>query len=478
MAAFGGGLLAAMVIAFPASVGAQHPTLPTCQPNDPNLLLPDLIAETPTQLRNTHRLGSRAVAFTTAIGNIGDGPLLVEGRTVSTAEGLKTQAWQIILKRDGSECARMAGEFIFHPAHFHWHFERFASYELREGGESGTLVAGGQKVTFCLLDVGMIRGFGTVDYPQQTRGNNCGPEGRQGISVGWKDIYLHNYADQYVQLDRDTPSGQPVPQGAYVLVNRVNPDHNLWEKDTTNNFSTAAVGVTEPPPAGSISVPTPTPRGVKPPNVRPPRERPTRPPREAFVPRVRPTRAPRPTRPPRGNPAIATPTRTPIPGANTPTPGGNPGPGPGGPPNSCETDCRYNFSQVRMTWYDATGLNFSALITPFTCPSLQPRVGSNVSIHKYDWLLFDKTRTPIDVFASFVIDGSGTAARSSNGSMNFTQLNESTRVTFNLSERAPARGADGNNFPVVYQTCIEVDGNRVPIRLVCQPKATGMLCHL
>jgi hypothetical protein len=453
----------------PQLAEAQHPSLPACQANDPSLLLPDLIPEVPTQLRNTFRAGARVIAFTTAVGNIGDGPLLVEGRTISTPGGLRTQAYQIIRRRDGSECSRLAGEFIFHPAHFHWHFERFVGYELRQGSVDGALVAGGQKTTFCLVDIGLMRGFGVVAYPQQTRGNNCGPEGRQGISVGWKDIYLHNYADQYVDLDRNTPFG-PVPQGGYILINHVDPDGLLWEKDTSNNLSSTGAGVVEPPPGGGVIVPpTPTPRNIKPPNIRPARERPTRAPRVVPTLRPRPTRVPRPTRPPRGIPAAPTP--RPRPGQENP--GGTDGPG-----GTCSSSCTYSLSQVRMTWYDATGLNLSALIGPGTCPALTPEEGERVAVNMYDWLRWDRTDTGIHVSSSFTLARGGTSGQNSDGSVSFSGLGESVRFGFNLARSAAARGSDGNDFPVVFQTCIDVGGQQVPIRLVCQPKATGMLCHL
>lgn len=439
--------------------------LPECRRGDPDLLLPDLVPGQPSQLRETYRAQGRVISFTTEVGNIGDGPLLIQGHTVTTSQGTKTQGLQVIRKRDGSECQRLAGYFVFHPAHFHWHFERFVGYELRKDSVDGLLVAGGTKTTFCLIDVGNLHGYGPVNFPQQTVGNNCGPEGRQGISVGWKDIYLFNYADQYVQLDRDVPYG-PVPPGAYILVNHVDPDGLLWEKDTSNNIAFTGAGVTEPPPAGDVVIPpTPTPRAPHPPDLRPPR---TRAPRPVIQPRERPTREPRPTRPPRDQPAEPTP--RPRPGQENP--GGNNGPG-----GTCESACSYSVSQVRMTWYDATGMNLSALVTPSTCPPLTPEEGESVNMHMYDWLRWDRTDTGIDVNANFVLGRDGLSAQTPQGSINFSALGESTRVGFNLSANAAARGSDGDNFPVVFQTCLTVGDQKVPIRLVCQPKSTGMLCH-
>lgn len=467
----------------------QHPTLPTCQPNDPDLLLPDLVPETPTQIRNVHRMGSRVIAFTSAVGNIGDGPLIMEGQTVSTADGLKTRAWQIIWKRSGGECARVAGDFIFHPAHFHWHFERFNGYYLLNSG--GTLVAGGQKTSFCLLDVGLVQGYRIVEAVQQIRNNNCGPEGRQGISVGWKDVYLHNYADQYVALDRDTPFG-PVPMGPYTLVNDVDPDGLIWEKRRDNNIATVPVGVVMPPPASGVVIPaTPTPRAPAPPDIRVPPTREARPPRPTRVPREaarqiptrppRPTRVVPPTRTPRGGGVVvpSTPTRTPMSGGgvpSNPTPTAMSGGGTGG---RCNSACIYSLAQVRMTWYDATGLNMSALITPSRgCPVIDTVEGQSVKISMYDWLKVDRSDTGINIGSDFVLGRSGSMGSNSDGSVTFSRVGDSLRFGLNMTMRAPARAADGMDFPVVFWTCVHIGDQQVEIRQVCQPKATGLLCHI
>ena len=288
-----------------------HPTLPECQADDPTLLKPDLVPEVPADVRTLMRSSYREMDFTTAVGNIGPGPLILEGITTSTADGVFTAAYQHINRTDGSQCAHTAGLFVYHPQHKHWHFDRFVGYELRRDDPiTGELVGGGEKMSFCLLDIRSERGFNPLQYPRTVLTQTCNSaEGIYGISVGWEDVYEHFLAGQSIDLDPD-PDHQ-VPEGAYFLVNKVNPDGRIWEANMNNNTSFASVGVSLPPPALPATMPpTPTPgpsKNPQLPHLRPGRIRPTRPPRAAQPLR---NNEPTPTRTPRQeSSAMPTPTR-------------------------------------------------------------------------------------------------------------------------------------------------------------------------
>jgi hypothetical protein len=292
-----------------------HPRLPECQQNDPTLLMPDLVPEVPADVRTVLRGSSREIVFTTAIGNIGPGPLILEGMTVSTSAGIVTAAYQHINRRDGSQCAHSAGLFVFHPQHKHWHFDSFVAYELRaDDPNTGPLAGGGEKMSYCLLDIRMVRGFNPQQFPRQVLTQRCSSaDGIYGISVGWEDVYERFLPGQSINLDPD-PNHQ-VPTGAYFLVNKVNPDGRIWESNLANNTSFTSVGVVLPPVllTGPLA-PTPTPGPAKNPqlpHMRPGRVRPTRPPRGPH-PATAPTPLPTPTR------AVeAAPTPTAVPNLGT-----------------------------------------------------------------------------------------------------------------------------------------------------------------
>mgnify|MGYP003875573537 CR=1 FL=1 len=233
-----------------------HPDLPTCAPGDPRLLLPDLVPDPPSKDRTTRRNGRRLLQFTTAVANVGDGPMIIEGKTVDTPEGEMTAAWQLIERRGAGRCARFAGTFVFHPSHRHWHFERFVAYELRDADPNiGPFVADGSKASFCLLDLAVVGGPGPFPVRQLSQLTCDSQEGIMGISVGWKDVYDRTLDEQFIELDMDPP----VPAGSYYLVNAVDPDGLLWEKDTTNNVSYVRSTVSLPAPPDAIERPTPLP---------------------------------------------------------------------------------------------------------------------------------------------------------------------------------------------------------------------------
>ena len=287
-----------------------HPTLPECDPGDPTLLKPDLVPEIPTDVRTLDRSGYREMDFTTSVGNIGPGPLILEGITTSNADGVHTAAYQHINRTDGSQCAHTAGLFVYHPQHKHWHFDRFVGYELRRDDPlTGELVGGGEKMSFCLLDIQSLRGFNPLRFPRTVMTQTCNSaEGIYGISVGWEDVYEHFLAGQSIDLDPD--ACHQVPEGGYFLVNKVNPDGKIWEANLNNNTSFVSVGVQLPPPVlAAAPPPTPTPGPSKNPQL--PHMRPGR---------VRPTRVPRAPRVPPHAAATPTPTRTrPVESKSTPT---------------------------------------------------------------------------------------------------------------------------------------------------------------
>lgn len=325
-----------VVASSPASAHTDaltHPTLPTCAPGDPRLLLPDLIPDPPSKVRTNRRNGRRVQEFTTAVANVGDGPLIIEGKVIDTPEGEATGAWQLIDRRGTGRCARFAGTFEFHPSHMHWHFERFVAYELRRDDPNiGPFMAEGTKASFCLLDLDVVDNWPGGFPVRQVNQMTCdAQEGIQAISVGWKDVYDRTLDEQFIELDLDPP----VAPGSYFLINAVDPDGMLWEKDTTNNVSFVRTSVILPAPDSPVERPTrvPTPDLSNRPPTSNEDVRPGRPPRlvrPARPPRAQPTRNQAPTATPSPTPTLAVerptaaptlaPTRVPTAVGNPPRP--------------------------------------------------------------------------------------------------------------------------------------------------------------
>lgn len=170
--------------------------------------------------------GRELLRFSTGVANVGDGPLIVHGGDI--IDGTQTVD-QFILREDGSQVARDAGEFVFHPGHGHVHFDGYAEYNLRvvlpdEG--VGPLVATSDKVSFCLLDFSVFDSS-LANSPDMPQFDSCESQ-TQGVSVGWIDVYSADLPDQWIDVE-------DVPPGEYWFETVVDPFDRIRESDETNN---------------------------------------------------------------------------------------------------------------------------------------------------------------------------------------------------------------------------------------------------
>jgi glucose/arabinose dehydrogenase len=207
--------------------------------------LPDLDQESPSQLqvkvfRSSSGL-SYHLGFRSAVRNVGDGPLIVDGsRSVTSASQMRVDQ---VIERTGAGPRSVAGigrlQYAVSPDHQHWHylqFERYEMerYELQRAGD-GHVVRTARKIGFCLGDRYRVTTRavpGALASPAYT--GRCGlgrPDLmrlREGISVGYGDDYSAFLEGQDLPLDG-------LADGRYVLVNRVNTNRRLRELSFTNN---------------------------------------------------------------------------------------------------------------------------------------------------------------------------------------------------------------------------------------------------
>jgi glucose/arabinose dehydrogenase len=197
--------------------------------------LPDLVQETPTDLVVTHVGGSYLLGFQSAVSNLGDGPLIINGQR--PGQQTSTMIAEQVIERDGApaEVVPNAGElrYVVSPDHRHWHLLGFDRYELRRAGQTVAAIRD-QKTGFCLGDR-----YATTQRPAAAPGkpvytSRCGlgqPQlfgVEEGISVGYGDNYAANLEGQYLRLTG-------LPAGRYVLVHQVNADRRLRERNYDND---------------------------------------------------------------------------------------------------------------------------------------------------------------------------------------------------------------------------------------------------
>jgi hypothetical protein len=226
-------LLAAVVLGLGAHALSSHAA-------EGVPLLPDLDQEVPAKLIVTltgeRRKPTYVLGFRSAVGNIGDGPLIISGHRPD--RGTDTMvADQEIVRRGGPQgIERGVGRlrYVVSPDHRHWHLLAFERYELRTPGGAVARVRD-RKTGFCLGDRYSVSGrtrAARAPAPVYTSRCGLGEPARlgisEGISVGYGDDYAANLEGQYLPI-----SG--LPGGRYELVHRVNADRSLHELSYGNN---------------------------------------------------------------------------------------------------------------------------------------------------------------------------------------------------------------------------------------------------
>lgn len=218
------------------SVGGEQPDIAAvvgAPPGQP--LLPDLVAFADESRGYVYGWsmdggtmpGRALLRLTTAVANLGDGPLELRGGT-SRPDG--TQEVYQRVYNDGGSTDHLAGSFTFHPEHGHIHFDNFTRYNVREmtsGGGVGTVLRSGQKVSFCLFDQ-MIESPALPGAPASPAYLDCSTGSVQGISVGWSDVYQKGLPDQWVDVTG-------LAAGQYWLEVVADPDDHILESDESNN---------------------------------------------------------------------------------------------------------------------------------------------------------------------------------------------------------------------------------------------------
>jgi hypothetical protein len=171
--------------------------------------------------------GATQLLFSATTWNNGDGPLvLVAGETDPAT--LKQKVYQRVFLSDGTFYDRVAGDFVWHPLHNHFHFEDYALYTLQPFDAPGASARTSAKTSFCIMDNTLVntRLPGAPNKPVYV---TCG-DVMQGMSVGWGDTYGSQLAGQSIDLTG-------LPDGDYKLIIEADPKKRLLEINDSDNTS-------------------------------------------------------------------------------------------------------------------------------------------------------------------------------------------------------------------------------------------------
>jgi Lysyl oxidase len=226
---------AALAVGVPAGVAGPSPAqpgeqLPDLDPAAPNELM---LQTAGTRKRPAYRLG-----FQSATGNVGNGPLVIDGHRPGTATPAMVADQLIERGAVAPEVVPGVGalKYVHSPDHVHWHLLGFMRYELRRAG-SGRLLVRDRKTGFCLGDRYQVTAPGLqARTGAKVYTSRCGLhqpdllDVREGISVGYGDNYTAFLEGQSLPLTG-------LRSGRYLLVHRVNVTRRLHELSYDNNAS-------------------------------------------------------------------------------------------------------------------------------------------------------------------------------------------------------------------------------------------------
>jgi hypothetical protein len=204
-------------------------------------LLPDLRTLPPSDidLLVDEGNGQKSLRFSNSVWNAGPGVLELRGDLDPQTETVR--AVQIVYREDGTYLERPAGEFEYHSVHQHVHWDAFALYEVWStlpDGSLGQMHASSDKVGYCIRDIAPYDAAKDEEQlelvtslkqqiPTQPGYTSCSWR-RQGMSVGWYDIYRSYTSGQSVDISH-------LPDGIYALHSIADPTKILREADESNN---------------------------------------------------------------------------------------------------------------------------------------------------------------------------------------------------------------------------------------------------
>ncbi|XAL98900.1 lysyl oxidase family protein [Phycisphaeraceae bacterium D3-23] len=204
-------------------------------------LLPDMMPWISDQNNYSHgwRLNFSETEFSATTTPLNTGPGHLEMHDDLDQDGTggnDIDIYQRLYREDGTHEDFLAGNFINHPNHGHFHFEGYAQMSLREvtaGNGIGDVVALGEKTSFCMIDLDSFGG--TSNY------FGCG-RGTQGISSMYADVYSSGLDGQQIDVSGLERSGGNFTgglngTGVYWFEISIDPDNRMIESDNNNNVA-------------------------------------------------------------------------------------------------------------------------------------------------------------------------------------------------------------------------------------------------
>lgn len=178
--------------------------------------------------------GRTLLRFTNAMPNLGVGAIEVQ-RGALNMDGT-TDIYQRIYNTDGGFRDQFVGAWVQSVTNMTTidDIARFTLRQVLDGGGVGPAVATSHKEAICMLDSTRFNSS-LPGSPVSRQYFACSI--RQGISVGWADIYPRTFDGQYVDITG-------VVNGMYWLQSEIDPHNVLLELNDANNFARIPINLT------------------------------------------------------------------------------------------------------------------------------------------------------------------------------------------------------------------------------------------
>jgi hypothetical protein len=176
----------------------------------------------------------RCLRFSFQLANAGPGNFDVRFNT--NGNPMEGKMVQCVERPGAKPFARDAGEFVFHAAHGHYHYQDVVQHRLYRVTDrtKGTLVLAGlgEKLGYHPADQSFADWDRFVQAPSGTSADagNCyaGSNDQIGLSRGWGDAYRWQRPGNYVEFGDN-------PNGYYVVRTTADPKDHLLEADESDN---------------------------------------------------------------------------------------------------------------------------------------------------------------------------------------------------------------------------------------------------
>lgn len=196
-------------------------------------LRPNLRALPPSSLSvvSNADTGNPELRFGATSWNSGSGPLeLVAGSAAQAGQDV----YQRVRTQSGGFIDHLAGTFVYHPDHSHFHFQEYALYTLKPVDAPGASQRQSYKTSFCVMDTTKVD-VRLPGAPKRAVYATCNAS-VQGMSVGWGDTYGPHLAGQAIDLTGNS-------DGLYELTVAFDPAGQLLETNDTDNTACVLIQI-------------------------------------------------------------------------------------------------------------------------------------------------------------------------------------------------------------------------------------------